>query len=363
MAGKARRAVGCTFLGLLILAGIASFVGYNWLKNETAPMPSGPPFYVRYTQEQPFNTVVADLRNRGVIRNEEAFGWYARLKHAVSTLPIGTYQFHPGMSANQVLIAMKHPVSQMVRIPETNFSFRTARLLEKHDVLNAKEYDDLIKQPEQFKDAVTFPLPKDSLEGYLFPDTYDLPPLLGAHDTIVRQLEAFQSKVWPLLKDAKDRAHVLTVASMVELEAAVDKDRPLIAGVIENRLSKGMKLQIDATVLYGLGTWRRLTFADYRNTNSAYNTYLHDGLPPGPICSPSLKSVDAALHPAKHHYLYYVAMPNKYHLFAQTLHEHELNIAKHKAAIAHLKATEAEGSTHAAMASQIKIEKQELKIG
>jgi UPF0755 protein len=169
------------------------------------------------------------------------------------------------------------------------------------------------------------------LEGYLYPDTYDLPPLLGAHDTIDRQLKAFESKVYPLLKGVKNPGKILTIASMVEMEAAKDKDRPLIAGVIVNRLNKGMRLQIDATVLYGMKQWRRLNYADYKFP-SPYNTYLINGLPPGPICSPTLKSVEAALHPAKNGYLYYVAMPSGYSVFAHTYEEHLANVAKMRAA-------------------------------
>lgn len=329
-----RRIFGWTLLALFVVAGVGALLSFNWIKRETAPTSAGPSYYVRYRDQKPFLAVLADLQDKGVIRNIQAMKYYAMWKHAVAAVPVGTYQFHPGMSADQVLNAMKHPISQMVRIPETNFSFRTARWLAKHDVTPADDYNYLIQHPEEFKADVSFPLPAHSLEGYLYPDTYDLPPLMGAHDTIVRQLQAFETKVWPLIKDVNDKNKVLTIASMVEMEAAKDKDRPLIAGVIVNRMNKGMKLQIDATVLYGLKQWRRLTFADYTNTISDYNTYLHPGLPPGPICSPSLKSVEAALYPTKHNYIYYVALPTGYHLFAATYAEHEANIAKRKRALA-----------------------------
>lgn len=318
---------------IVCLLAAACFFAYQWEQQELRPMPNGKPFYVRYSKQKPFNAVLADLHRRGVIRNAQALKYYAMWKHEVKAVPEGTYVFHAGMTADEVLKAFRSKVVQMVRIPETNFSYRTANLLQKHDVLVGSEYKELIKEPSEFKDDVDFPLPSDSLEGYLYPDTYDLPPLLGAHDTIVRQLEAFENRVWPLLQNVKNVRRVLTIASMVEMEAAKDTDRPKIAGVIENRLARKMPLQIDATVLYGLQQWRRLTFADYKDTNSPYNTYLHPGLPPGPICSPSLKSVEAALHPAHHDYLYYVALPTGYHLFARTYSEHEANIAKRRQAL------------------------------
>jgi UPF0755 protein len=124
---------------------------------------------------------------------------------------------------------------------------------------------------------------------------------------------------------------------MVELEVAKDEERPIVAGVIENRLKRKMPLQIDATLLYGIGKWRRLTFKDYKEIKSPYNTYTHQGLPPGPICSPTVKSIEAALHPATHNYLYYVAMPEGYHLFAETYKEHLANIKKCAAERARLK--------------------------
>jgi UPF0755 protein len=123
------------------------------------------------------------------------------------------------------------------------------------------------------------------------------------------------------------------VASLVELEAGTDADRPKIAGVIYNRLKKGMPLQIDAGIMYALGKWKRLHFRDYREVKSPYNLYLHKGLPPSPICSPSLKSIQAALHPATHKYLYYVALPSGQSLFAQTPAEHAHNVKVRLAAL------------------------------
>jgi UPF0755 protein len=109
---------------------------------------------------------------------------------------------------------------------------------------------------------------------------------------------------------------------MIELESGNDADRPVIASVIENRLAKNMRLQIDATLLYAISEWRRLTFKDYRTIDSPYSTYKNSGLPPGPICSPSVKSVEAALKPAKTKYLYYVAKPDGSHIFSETYDAH-----------------------------------------
>ena len=115
---------------------------------------------------------------------------------------------------------------------------------------------------------------------------------------------------------------VMTLASLVEREAAVDDERPVIAGVLYNRLRTGMRLQCDATVQYALGKHKsRLLYSDLK-VKSPYNTYLHAGLPPGPICSPSTASMIAALRPAKHDYLFYVARGGGRHQFTRTYEEH-----------------------------------------
>jgi UPF0755 protein len=150
---------------------------------------------------------------------------------------------------------------------------------------------------------------------------------------VVRRLKNFEQKVWSKIGPVPDLPRVITIASLVQLEAGADEDRPMIAGVIENRLKKGMPLQIDAGIMYALGKWRRLYFKDYKNVKSPYNLYLHKGLPPTPICSPSIKSIEAALHPADHDYLYYVALPNGHSLFAKTPAQHEHNIRLRLAAI------------------------------
>ena len=218
-----------------------------------------------------------------------------------------------------------------MRLPATNWAKRDANLLQRHEVCTADEYMAEVTHPQDHR--TDFPLPAGTLEGYLYPDTYDLPPLLGAKAVVGRQLQAFRDKVWEPLGHPANLARILTVASLVQLEAGRDDERPVIAGVIENRLARGMRLQIDASILYGLGKWRRLTFRDYKEVDSPYNLYRHSGLPPTPICSPSVASIRAAIDPAHHNYLYYVALPDGHSLFAATYEEHKKNIARRKAAM------------------------------
>ncbi|MEA2552123.1 MAG: hypothetical protein QOJ65_299 [Fimbriimonadaceae bacterium] len=292
-------------------------------------MPKGEPFYVRFNDVTPLNTALDKLKADAVVRNPSAMATYAKIKRESRPVGIGTYQVHGGMTAEQIFKALHDPVEQMVRLPETNWAARSANILERKQVTAAEEYMDLVHRPQEFQKDVSFPLPSDSLEGYLYPDTYDLPPLLGARETILRQLKAFEKKVYEPLGKPSDLQRLLTIASMVELEVMKDPERPVVAGVIANRIKINMPLQIDASLLYGIQKWRPLTVADYRTIDSPYNTYTHKGLPPGPICSPTVKSVEAAMHPATHDYLYYVAMPGTgQHLFAPSYDGHLANIQK-----------------------------------
>jgi UPF0755 protein len=164
-----------------------------------------------------------------------------------------------------------------------------------------------------------------SLEGFVFPATYDVRRGRPVKALVDEQLAAFKRAFAKVdLSFARKRKltpfDVLTIASMVEREAAVAKDRPLIASVIYNRLRHRMRLQIDATLRFGLGNWSRPLRQSELRSRNPYNTYTHAGLPPGPIGNPGLASIAAAAHPARTRYLYYVVKPNGHcaHSFART---------------------------------------------
>ncbi|MEZ0324368.1 MAG: endolytic transglycosylase MltG [Fimbriimonas sp.] len=319
-------------LGVLLVGGAAGGA-YYWLDTNLTPMPVGPKRYLRWEKPARLDDIFIDLKRRGIIRNADAARVYAWVKRSPSSVSSGTYELAPGMNIGEILRKIRSPIRQMVRIPETNWARRNANVLEKKAVLRAEEYIDLVQKPELFKEYVSFPLPHDSLEGYLYPDTYDFPPLLGAKAVIIRQLQNFEKKVWLELDKPKTLHDAVIHGSLVELEAGTDEDRPMIAGVIENRLKKNMRLQIDASLLYGIQKWRTLTFDDYRDIKGPYNLYRVNGLPPGPICSPTVLSIKAAMNPAKHNHLYYVALPSGVSLFAPTYEEHKRNIQKRKKAL------------------------------
>jgi UPF0755 protein len=246
-------------------------------------------------------------------------------------LKAGYYRLAPTMSAREIAekIASGEVATEKVTFPE-GFTVRqiAERLAEKG---LCSEQDFLAAAIPANASGVPLPtgnsLSAQSLEGYLFPATYVF-EYGRKPSALVREMTgAFRSRVVQGMSD--DLAHsgrtlheTVTVASMIEREAKVEKDRPLIASVIYNRLKKGIPLQIDATVLYALGEHKeRITGKDLQ-VDSPFNTYGHKGLPPHPICNPGEASIRAALRPAKTDYLYYVARPDGSHAFTKTYAEH-----------------------------------------
>lgn len=312
--------------GAIVLIG-AVLAGLRLYGQIRPAVPGAKPHYIRLDSPVPLNLELTALQKSGDLKSASAALFLSRFTGNPAQVSVGSYEVGPGMSARTILSHLKKPIRRMLRIPETNWSNRTARLLQKNDVCPAQDYMACVHDPALFQSLVTVPLPKDSLEGYLFPDTYDLPPLLGAKRTAELQLKAFQAKVVNKYPQVTDWHRTLTIASLIELEGDTDKNRALISSVIQNRIKKGMPLQLDASLLYAIDKWRRLTVKDYKTIPGPYNLYRHKGLPPGPICSPSVNSIEAALHPANANYLYYVSLPDGRTLFASTYKEHLRNVA------------------------------------
>ncbi len=337
----AKKKRGKKLIPTLVLLALACVCAL-WFRGQLQPVSSAKGIkkqYIRYEDPKRLSVVLKDLEQKGILRSSFATRILAIIQSRPNLVAAGTYQISPGMSASQILRELKTPYKLIFRFPETNWANRTAHLLQNNSIVDADEYMRLVRHPEEFKDTVSFTLPKDSLEGYLYPKRYEVTPLMGAKAVIEQQLKEFQRTVWNGPERPKDLQRTLTLASLVQLEAGADRDRPMIAAVIENRIKKNMPLQIDACLLYGIQKWRRLTFKDYREIDSPYNTYKFKGLPPGPICSPDEKDIEAAMHPASNNNLYYVALPNGTTIYAETYPEHLKNIVKRKAAIAKLKAT------------------------
>jgi len=273
----------------------------------------------------------ARLRAKGIIRSPRAFVLVARLMGEAGKLKAGDYRLSPHMSLPAIVkaIAEGESVSAWVTFPEGYTSRQMAEVLSQHRVVQEAEFLRLVGGDGRGFRVNGWRFPK-RLEGYLFPDTYKFPKGASADQVVETMLRNFVRKVVaPLAPDFRraeaggmSAADVITLASLVEREAKRPEERPIIAGVLINRLRAGMPLQCDATVQYALGEHRqRLLYRDLE-VDSPYNTYKHPGLPPGPICNPGVASIEAALRPAETHFLYYVAKPDGSHVFSETYDQH-----------------------------------------
>ena len=270
------------------------------------------------------------LAQRHVVRYAAGFALAARLEGVGDKMRSGRYELSPAMPPRQIaqLIALGHTASDFVTVPEGYTVAQIANRLAEHDLAPEDEFLTLARTRGRTFHVAGWTPPNDNLEGYLFPDTYRVPRGTTARQVIELMLGNFGHRV--LAPHQADFARypgglaaAITLASLVEREAETDADRPLIASALDNRLRQGMRLQCDATVQYALPEHKsRVLYRDLR-VDSPYNTYLHAGLPPTPIASPGMPSIEAALHPAKTAYLYYVARPDGSHIFSATLAEHD----------------------------------------
>jgi UPF0755 protein len=264
--------------------------------------------------------IAALLESRGIIRNALSFRVLARIGHADEEVRAGAYAFAPHETQAEILNQLRSGGAQIatwVTIPE---GFTAAQIAQR-------------LQDEGIGRAAAFDRAFHGHEGYLFPSTY-LVPLAATPDQVTRMLTDQFAKELP--PDAAQRARALhvtlaqavTVASLVEREAKIESDRPVIAGAIYNRLRLGMPLQVDATIEYALPEHKSELSLHDLQIDSPYNTYQHAGLPPTPIANPGQPSLLAALHPAKTDDLYYVYCGNGHHVFAKTLAEHQANVER-----------------------------------
>lgn len=309
----------------------------------------------------PARVIGQNLLAAGLISDDLLFEAYVRVNGLANRLNAGTFELAPNMTLVEIVETLLDTAaaSSMLTIPEgwrleqiadylttTDIFVHTPQALATYrQQTSTSDLSEL--DPARYLFLQERPAGV-SLEGYLFPDTYQIPSTAPtAADLLSRQLDNFAIRVVPLYEQAVAAGQttltlyqVLTLASIVEREAVVAEERPIIAAVYLNRLAAGMALNADPTVQYALGYqpdsgqwWKTPIFLEeYSAVDSPYNTYLYPGLPPGPICNPGLSSIAAVLQPADHNFLYFVALPDGSgrHVFAQTFEEHQLNVQKYQ---------------------------------
>jgi UPF0755 protein len=318
--------------GLVAVAALAVAVSL-WLRTPLGIGGEAVEFEIRRGTSP--RAVCEQLAEQGVLRSPKPFYWYLRVRRAGPSLQAGHFHVDRDLTAAQLLDALQsaRARSRTLVIPEGFRVHQIAERLEALKVCSAAEFNELALAPEL---AARLGFEAASLEGYLYPDTYEL-PLDATALQVVERLTARWRQVWEddlaelARAQGRDPHWVVTLASIVEKETGLAAERDRIAGVFLRRLGMGMKLQSDPTIIYGLsaydGNIRRRDIQDPH----PWNTYVHVGLPPTPICSPGRDAMWAVLNPAEGNELYFVSMNDGSgaHDFSVTYREHSAKVRRY----------------------------------
>jgi UPF0755 protein len=277
--------------------------------------------------------MAAQLEHAGIIRSRYAFD-ALKIAHG-GALKAGEYRFDHAAPLTEVYARIRKGdvYTRTVVIPEGFNIFDIAQAIEAAGLGSRTEF--LAAEQQHTELIAQWSAHADSLEGYLFPDTYRFSRHATPERMLATMVNRFGQMSAKLGMTGSDVARVVTMASLVEKEVHIDAERPVVAGVFENRLAAGMPLQTDPAVVYASllrGTWTGVIHQSELHSDSAYNTYVHAGLPPGPICNPGAAALRAAMQPAKTDYLYFVADAAGATRFAKDLKEHDAQVAVFRAA-------------------------------
>lgn len=307
----------------------------RWAQSPVASGPPKPPSHIVFIPEgSTFQQVATLLKNERLIRSRSAFLLLGKTRDNDRRVRPGEYELDAGMSSQEILAKLLagrvvlHPVT----IPEGYSLTQIAEVLAAQQVTDMNEFTRLARDRAFIS---TLGIEADSLEGYLFPETYSFAKGTKAREVIKTMVDGLH-RVWDAeLQEQAARMkmtlhQVLTLASVIEKETGAKDERELIAAVFHNRLRKKIPLQSDPTVIYGLPAFDGNIHKRDLSVVSPYNTYRVQGLPPGPIASPGAHSLRAALFPAQATYLYFVSRNDGTHQFSSTLAEHNQAVEKYQ---------------------------------
>ncbi|MBU3943049.1 endolytic transglycosylase MltG, partial [Patescibacteria group bacterium] len=265
------------------------------------------------------------LERAGLIRYEIAFRWYASVAKEGGKLKAGEYKLSSSMTIPEIITKMVSGdmIKRKITIIEGWTLKDIGEYLEKEKIASFEqllEMDNIKKSEEGM-----------GLEGYLFPDTYELSPEDGLEEIIKGMIENFDSKVNSELKEEillqeKTLSEIIIMASLLEKEVRSIEDKKIVSGILWNRLELGMPLQVDSTITYITNKNTTAILKEELEIDSLYNTYKYKGLPVGPICNPGIESIKAAIYPIENDYLFYLSTPEGETIFSKTLKEHNIAI-------------------------------------
>jgi len=311
----------------LIITPIALNFYYNYLLKPVSSNNTPQIFVIK--PGQPIVAIAQNLKAANLIKNAFAFRLLVAQMGIGKNIQAGDFRLSQNMTSREIASQLTHgAIDIWITFPEGLRKEETAQIIEAKLNMSTNESYQFDK-----KEFIAL-----AQEGYMFPDTYLIPKDSTAQDIVKRLNTTFSEKVSDKIlekgsKNYLSAPEVVTLASLIERESKTSEERPVIAGILINRLNAGIPLQVDATVQYAKGYdaaknawWPQITQDDYRQVKSPYNTYLFVGLPSGPIASPGLESIRAAAEPTETNYLYYLHdLDGKIH-YAKTIEEHQQNI-------------------------------------
>jgi UPF0755 protein len=316
----------------LLIAALAGGVWLGWAVK--TPVTPGGAKLVFLKPGSSTRRIAMELRTAGVIRSERAFLLWHLLKHG-HKLQAGEYEFKTPETLVDVYKRLERGdvYFHSVVIPEGYTMFDVAQVVEAAG-LGSRE--DFLKVAQSETGMIHDLAPEaKSLEGYLFPDTYEFTRMQTPRDIAAVMVKHFR-QVAETIGLTADVQKTVTMASIVEKETGVPEERAQVASVYYNRLRRNMALQADPSVIYAellAGSYEGALHHEDLATNSPYNTYRNTGMPPGPIANPGRTALEAAMHPAETEYLYFVADGNGHHRFARNLEEHNKNVNAYRRAL------------------------------
>lgn len=316
----------------LILVGIGGIVLYRAVVKPIGSV--GESYSIVIHQ----NDDAGDLRQRlteaGLPVKRRLYNFFMSTIGADKHLQPGRYQVPGGMSHWRLakFFSETMPELSQVTIPE-GLTLKQILPILAHEIPTDSSQLAKLIEDARFREGLGISAP--SFEGFLFPETYSFYPYQEPHEVVRTMVGTFREKFTPAMEQQREKLNrslleIVTLASMIEAEAAAGSERELISSVFHNRLRQGMKLQCDPTVIYALGGLDRPLLRDDLDHDSPYNTYLYSGLPPGPIGAPGLASLHAALFPAATGFYYFVATGDGHHIFSSTLAQHNQAVARAK---------------------------------
>jgi len=324
-----------TFFLIVLLLALAFAAWFTWAA--LLPVTPRQATFVLLRPGWTTHHIANELKRDGVIRSANAFLMLHYVK-GLGSLKAGEYKFDSPANAVEVRrrILKGDVYYHTITVPEGYNIFDIASVVEQAGLGTTADFltaarGDLFLVHDLDPTAA-------SLEGYLFPDTYYFTRIDTANEIVAGMVRRFRQEAQKIgLLRRGDVHRIVTVASIVEKETAVPDERPLVASVYYNRLDKNMRLGADPSVVYAAlvaGRYRGTIYQSDLQYDSPYNTYMHPGLPPGPIANPGAASPEAAMHPAASDYLYFVSDNNGHHRFSRSAQEHERNVAAYRRAVA-----------------------------